>query len=57
MCGDGVDAKGLGGVSSTVGKADNRDSGDTWDGRGVGIPPGGCNDRSHVTSSHRIVHQ
>ena len=57
MGGYGGYAKGLGGVPSPGGKADQGNDGNAWGGWGVGIPPGGGVNGSRGTSPYRRVHQ
>ena len=55
MGGDGLDDKGLGGFPSPGGKSDHRDDGNTWGGRGVGIPPVGGENGNRGTSPHNRI--
>ena len=44
-------------ITSTGGKEDHRDDGDTWVRRGVGIPPSGGGNGQQGTPPHQRVHQ
>ena len=56
MGGDGVDAKGTGGVPSLGGHAYHRDDGNNRGERGVGITPGGGRNGSRRNPPHKGVH-
>ena len=57
MGGEKGDDKGLVKIPSPAFKADHRDDGDTWGGRGVETPPGGRSNVHQGTSPHRILHK
>ena len=56
MGGDGENVEYPGGVSSSDDQTDHGDDGETCDGRGVGIPPGGVGTRSSRLTTHTGVH-